>query len=78
MGKRDKRISPHPSKPDMTGTEYILSRAHLPEYILLFDQINLAKCATDRASANLHNKERFRGEYDTAKMWSKRFTTCYR
>jgi hypothetical protein len=77
MGKRDKRILP-PPKPDMSSTEYILSRAHMPEFILLFDQINIARCATDRAMANHRNRERFNGEYDTAKMWSRRSTTCYR
>lgn len=37
----------------------------------LFDRINLAACAERRASANVLNSTRWKGEYDTARLWMK-------
>lgn len=36
----------------------------------LFDRINLARCAMDRAKQNLDNNDRFTGEYMTARLWN--------
>ena len=37
--------------------------------LTLFDKINLANCATKRAKAHFKNKERFDGEFDSARLW---------
>ena len=39
--------------------------------ILLFDRINLARCAMERAHQNIFNEEVFNGEYQSARLWSK-------
>mgnify|MGYP000258617146 CR=1 FL=1 len=39
--------------------------------INLFDRINLAACARRRAAANVLDSTRFKGEYDTARLWMK-------
>ena len=39
--------------------------------ILLFDRINLARCAMERAHQNIFNEEVFQGEYQSARLWSK-------
>lgn len=41
-----------------------------PPYLDLFDRINLARCAVDRAKQNLANGDRFEGEYMTTKLWN--------
>jgi hypothetical protein len=43
----------------------------LTDTLSLFDRINIAKCATDRAMQSVLNAERFTGEYHTARMWVK-------
>ena len=48
--------------------------------ISLFDRINLARCAMERATSNAFDKQRFDGEYDTARSWTKykcNITTLY-
>ena len=35
----------------------------------VFDKINLAHCAIQRAQSNLGNKARFDGEYDSVLCW---------
>ena len=40
--------------------------------ITLFDRINLANCAVQRAiSAPVRDRARFESEYDTARLWTK-------
>lgn len=43
-----------------------------PDYLLLFGQINLARCAAERAQtiAGICDGDRFASEYDTAKLWA--------
>ncbi|NBX51068.1 hypothetical protein EBT25_14345 [bacterium] len=41
------------------------------ENLTLFDRINLAACAQRRASANVLDSTRFKGEFDTARLWTK-------
>ena len=46
-----------------------------PEHLLLFGQINLAKCAAERAQMSSFEidpdgSDRFGREYDTARMWT--------
>lgn len=41
----------------------------LTDSLNLFDRINIAKCATDRAMQSVLNTERFTGEFHTARMW---------
>ena len=41
-----------------------------PNKIGLFDQINLAKCAAERAKANVWDTDRFTVEYAAAASWS--------
>lgn len=52
-----------------------------PDHILLFEQINIAKCAMERAkSVNLTTQtgsDRFRAEFDTARLWARRGNTCH-
>jgi len=43
----------------------------LTETLTLFDRINIAKCASDRAMQSVLNAERFTREYNTARMWVK-------
>ena len=43
--------------------------------ITLFDRINLANCAMQRAQQGHMNQERFNGEYTTARAWTK--YRCY-
>jgi hypothetical protein len=45
---------------------------HTPQYLLLFQQINLASCAARRAQENVQDSERFGREYDTARMWARK------
>ena len=49
---------------------------HSPDHILLFEQINIAKCAMDRARATdtrtQAGSERFRAEFETARVWARR------
>ena len=46
----------------------------------LFERINIARCAAERAVMNLRNRDRFEGEYFTARMWTRykvyNSTTC--
>jgi len=46
------------------------------DHILLFQQINLAKCAMERAKAvdlsTAEGSDRFRGEFVTARLWARR------
>lgn len=41
-----------------------------PNRLALFDQINLAKCASERAKVYVINQDRFQGEYVTAASWT--------
>lgn len=47
-----------------------------PDHILLFEQINIAKCAMERAKAadtrTQAGSERFRAEFDSARLWARR------
>jgi len=36
---------------------------------LLFDRVNIARCAMERAQQHVHNQERFNGEYATVRLW---------
>lgn len=51
-----------------------------PDHILLFGQINLAKCAMDRAQqlsiSTVEGSDRFKREYDTARLWARRGNSC--
>jgi hypothetical protein len=37
--------------------------------LLLFDRVNIARCAMERAQQHLHVRERFDGEYATVRLW---------
>ena len=41
-----------------------------PDKLGLFDQINLARCAAERAKANVWDTDRFTVEYAAAASWS--------
>jgi hypothetical protein len=41
-----------------------------PKKLNLFDQINLARCAAERAKANMWDVDRFAVEYATAASWT--------
>ena len=41
----------------------------------LFDRINVARCAAERAHNNFLDRDRFVNEYTTAKMWTR--YKCY-
>jgi hypothetical protein len=41
----------------------------------LFERINIARCAMERASYNSLDRNRFVDEYTTAKMWTR--YKCY-
>lgn len=41
-----------------------------PNRLALFDQINLAKCASDRAIAYVTDSARFESEYVAAATWA--------
>lgn len=41
----------------------------------LFERINVARCAVERAKQNLTDTQRFQGEFETAKMWTR--YKCY-
>lgn len=41
------------------------------DYLDLFDRINLANCAMERARQNVFDQDRFYGEYKTARFWTK-------
>jgi hypothetical protein len=43
--------------------------------LTLFDRINIANCAAQRAIQHVTNEEVFNAEYRTARMWSK--YKCY-
>ena len=45
------------------------------ESLTLFDRINIANCAVQRAVGNVTNHERFTDEYLSARMWTK--YKCY-
>ena len=45
------------------------------EPLTLFDRINIANCAVQRAVGNVTNQERFTNEYQSARMWTK--YKCY-
>jgi hypothetical protein len=60
-------MTPPNYAPTADGSTY-----RAPTYLLFFDQINVAKCAADRAVDNVLDAERFSREYDTAKMWANR------
>ena len=38
---------------------------------MLFDRINLARCAMERANRHILDEKRFTGEYQTARAWTK-------
>lgn len=46
-----------------------------PKVLSLFDRINLASCAMERARGNVLSAKRFIGEYETARMWHR--NNCY-
>jgi hypothetical protein len=37
----------------------------------LFERINLARCAAERADMNFRDPARFEGEYFTARLWTR-------
>jgi hypothetical protein len=41
----------------------------------LLGRINIAKCAAERARMHVMDTERFRNEFDTARMWTR--YKCY-
>jgi hypothetical protein len=41
----------------------------------LFERINIAKCAADRACMHVMDTERFHREFQTARMWTR--YKCY-
>jgi len=41
----------------------------------LFERINIARCAAERAHQNCFDRNRFVGEHTTAKMWTR--YKCY-
>jgi hypothetical protein len=41
----------------------------------MFDRINIAHCAVQRANENFNNEHRFHGEFCTARAWNK--YKCY-
>jgi len=41
------------------------------DHMSMFDKLNLAQCAKLRACASLMDGERFRREYETARLWMK-------
>lgn len=43
----------------------------ISDYLTIFDRINLANCARERAIANVLDSKRFEGEYTTARHWIK-------
>ena len=45
------------------------------DYLNMFDRINVARCAVERANNNFHDRDRFVDEYKTAKMWTR--YKCY-
>ena len=47
----------------------------MPEELTLFDRINLANCAMERAKQNALDTDRFHGEFTTARNWTK--YKCY-
>lgn len=46
-----------------------------PDVLSLFNRINLAQCAMERAKQNVVSAERFIDEYETARMWHR--NNCY-
>ena len=52
------------------------SRYNAPDHLLLFGQINLARCAAERAQSaaitppDPDGSDRFGREYDTARAWT--------
>ena len=48
--------------------------------LCLFERINLARCASERADMNIRDRDRFTSEYFTARMWTRyriyNSTTC--
>jgi len=46
-----------------------------PDVLSLFDRINLAHCAMERAKQNVLSSDRFIDEYETARMWHR--NNCY-
>jgi hypothetical protein len=47
----------------------------LESNIGLLDRINIAQCASKRAHMYVFDKERFLGEFQTARMWTR--YKCY-
>ncbi len=45
------------------------------EELTFFDRLNIANCAMQRAKLHPVNQERFIGEYNTARQWTK--YKCY-
>jgi hypothetical protein len=49
------------------------------DHILLFSQINIAKCAMERAQqlnlSTVEGSDRFKREFDTARLWARRGNT---
>jgi hypothetical protein len=43
-----------------------------PDRLGLFDQVNLAQCATERAKVHCNDTTRFEGEYSTAAHWAQK------
>jgi hypothetical protein len=43
--------------------------------LTLFDRLHIASCAARRAEMNVLNTDRFKGEYLTARTWSR--YRCY-
>ena len=56
--------------PNLSTYSTQLMSLYLDE-LTLFDRINLADCAARRAQQNTMDADRFKGEYDTARLWHK-------
>jgi len=37
----------------------------------LFERINIARCAAERANSSISDRDRFNREYFTARMWTR-------
>lgn len=48
-----------------------------PNRLGLFEQINLAKCAAERAKIHAIDAARFEGEYVTAAFWTGKRVICW-
>lgn len=47
------------------------------EQMTLFDRVNIANCAMRRAMDNVFDTERFSGEYETVRTWTRYRCSIY-